>query len=548
MPYITPNTTIGLLHNVPLDPTYDHTIYFATLAAQRAFFQTKIKYSFDNQTFQRTTKGVLQIRANVTTIYDCNYLIFKNPRTINGVTHEKWWYAFITNVEYVNENVSKVSYQIDVMQTWFFDYQLEMCFVEREHTISDNLFENTVEENIELGEIIVDGVQHYDMNDMGVCILISRKPAGASASVVPSKCLFGMYTPVNIVMFDSPSAISSIDNYIESYQEDDIVCIYQFPLFMLGDYDVIAQDEHRIQPASIPEYPVTAEFNLTPHTSQLDGYTPKNNKLFSYPYNYITLSNNSGQTADYRWEDWGGSFYTGHFFVEGVFSTTPACICYPINYQLPYDSELPLSPQALYDQGLTYTAFPLCAWTGDTFKAWWAQNKSTLSQGIMNSELASMFNLGKGIALLASGANPVAGASLVGNSLISSYTTTRNAIAQINAVKSMPNQTHGQVQVDSLNIALRKQRFSAYKMCVKGYRARIIDDYFTRYGYAIMHNKVPNRNARPHWTYTKTIGCTITGSIPANDAKIICDIYNNGITFWRNGNEVGDYTLDNSPA
>ena len=28
--------------------------------------------------------------------------------------------------------------------------------------------------------------------------------------------------------------------------------------------------------------------------------------------------------------------------------------------------------------------------------------------------------------------------------------------------------------------------------------------------------------------------------------KNICKIFDNGITFWKNGNEIGNYSLDNS--
>ena len=89
-------------------------------------------------------------------------------------------------------------------------------------------------------------------------------------------------------------------------------------------------------------------------------------------------------------------------------------------------------------------------------------------------------------------------------------------------------------------------QFTFYNMSIKADFARIADDYFTRYGYATKLNKIPNRNVRPHWTYTKTIGCTISGSIPCDDANTICKIYDRGITFWNNGDEVGRYDLDNT--
>ena len=76
--------------------------------------------------------------------------------------------------------------------------------------------------------------------------------------------------------------------------------------------------------------------------------------------------------------------------------------------------------------------------------------------------------------------------------------------------------------------------------------AQQIDDYFTVYGYRVDTLKVPTVRNRPHWTYIKTRGCNIKGSMPADDIASIEDIVDKGITFWRNINEVGDYSLDNS--
>ena len=53
--------------------------------------------------------------------------------------------------------------------------------------------------------------------------------------------------------------------------------------------------------------------------------------------------------------------------------------------------------------------------------------------------------------------------------------------------------------------------------------------------------------SRPHWNYVKTIDCSISGSVPSDDEKTICNIFDKGITFWKNGNEIGNYSLDNRP-
>ena len=71
--------------------------------------------------------------------------------------------------------------------------------------------------------------------------------------------------------------------------------------------------------------------------------------------------------------------------------------------------------------------------------------------------------------------------------------------------------------------------------------AIIIDQYWSKFGYPCRQIKVPNRNARANWNYVKTKGCEFTGSIPASDAEAIKAIYDNGVTFWNDINNVGNY-------
>ena len=84
-------------------------------------------------------------------------------------------------------------------------------------------------------------------------------------------------------------------------------------------------------------------------------------------------------------------------------------------------------------------------------------------------------------------------------------------------------------------------------MSVPASVAASIDDFFTRFGYAMNRLTTPNRSARPHWNYVKTAGCTVTGSVPADDMRKICGIYDVGVTWWKNPAEIGNYSLDNSP-
>ena len=147
--YIAPNSIIKIMHNVPLDDTYNHTIYFATKSAQDTYFSgvNVVKYTLNDQTYQRVERGKMRIEIKAEDLYDCNYLAFQN--TSFG---SKWFYAFITGVEYVNNITSEVSFELDVLQTYWFDITIGQCFVEREHVVDDTIGANTIAEPVDCPE------------------------------------------------------------------------------------------------------------------------------------------------------------------------------------------------------------------------------------------------------------------------------------------------------------------------------------------------------------------------------------------------------------
>lgn len=149
MAYIAPNSVIKILKNVPLDNTYDHTIYFENKTSQKTYFDSLVKYTLQAQSYQRINKDTMRVQILADNLYDCNYIMFQN--TSFG---DKWFYAFITKVEYVNNITSEITFEIDVMQTWHFDYTLGECFVEREHTETDVVGQHVLPEPIDIGDIV----------------------------------------------------------------------------------------------------------------------------------------------------------------------------------------------------------------------------------------------------------------------------------------------------------------------------------------------------------------------------------------------------------
>ena len=148
--YIAPNSTIVLLSGVPLDNTYTDTLIFENAQTQATHFLSNYtKKTYDYNTYQRVERKYIRLSESADNIYNYNYLMFRN--TNYG---SRWFYAFIKSIEYINNAVCQIEFEIDVMQTWHFDYELEQCLVERETSASDELFEHVYPEQVDYGDIV----------------------------------------------------------------------------------------------------------------------------------------------------------------------------------------------------------------------------------------------------------------------------------------------------------------------------------------------------------------------------------------------------------
>ena len=148
---ITPITAVKVLRGVPLDSTYTDTFgkgFFPNVSAQVAYFTRKAKYTFTDLTPVRM-QNMLRLPIVADDLFDCNYIMFQNANF-----GQKWFYAFIDEINYINPSCSEVSFTLDVMQTWLFDYTIHPSFVEREHINNDSIGQNIVAENLELGDYV----------------------------------------------------------------------------------------------------------------------------------------------------------------------------------------------------------------------------------------------------------------------------------------------------------------------------------------------------------------------------------------------------------
>ena len=108
----------------------------------------------------------------------------------------------------------------------------------------------------------------------------------------------------------------------------------------------------------------------------------------------------------------------------------------------------------------------------------------------------------------------------------------------------VPDQAHGNTNCSDVNVAWN-QCFTVKCMSIKYEYAKIIDDYFSMYGYKVNELKLPNVTGRRNWNYVKTIGCYIEADIPQEDLQSIKQMFDNGVTLWHNTNTFADYTQNN---
>lgn len=292
----------------------------------------------------------------------------------------------------------------------------------------------------------------------------------------------------------------------------------------------------------------------------IDTYTPRNKKLFCSPYNMLYITNNTGNTGEYKVENFLDPQLQDYavFSIWGNCSMTPAMYCAPINYNgvigLPnFDDEIEVS------------GFPMCSYTIDSFKAWLAQNAGvvTATGGALLAQWASLIGVSiatRGTNLAGSvGSNvPKLPGNIGGNTVSTSVTpfvnqpsngllsATAAALGSLYDHSRRPPQIHGNNNA-SLAYQSGQLTFSWYYKQIRTEYAAIIDKFFDMYGYKTNRVGTPVLNARPSYSYVKTVGCSIDGLIPGDMKQSIENIFDKGIRFWQPHATFGNYDPDVNP-
>ena len=534
MAAIAPQTDVYLL-KVPLEIDGTNQLTFANTTAQFNYFSNLPKVVFDNFKYQRKDETI-RIPALVDDIMQYNYVMYRNEAYSN-----KWFYAFISAIEYINDNVTAVKIKTDTWQTWQFDLNYKPVFVEREHVNDDTIGAHTVDESLDVGDYVINKSTTLKPNKttldadgdpinwafpifFQVTELVGTA-AGTSQwyNAEYNRIFSGLYYFACTSVTD---ARLLLNQYASASKSDAIVAIFHAPKEFLSGAIKVSGDGATIYiPANSNYLSNLLDATAITRPTALNGYVPKNNKLFTYPFSYVYVTNNAGTNTTFRFEDFADNDL--HFFIAGALSQGCAIKMCPISYK-GYTANA-----EVFEFGIPGAKYPICAWATDYYTNWVTQNAANQANSFAQVGVSTLAGT-----LMGNVAGGIIGG---GASLIS---TVANNLTQKYQASLVPDQAKGNTNTGDLLMGWERY-YTIDCMSCRAEVAKIIDDYFSMFGYKVNTVKVPNITGRRNWNFVKTEGCYIEANIPQEDLQNIKSMFDRGVTFWHNPVTFADYSQNN---
>lgn len=169
-----PSGKIYLCANTNLKYQSEDTIVFASETDKRNYFNNKVVKSFTDQQYIRAnTNGVsstlsgtlyvapgtssIKVDCPIAQIYNIDYMFYIDESYANKV-----FYNFVTDVTYVSDNVTQITFTEDVFMTWHNNITIQNSFVERESTSVDEPYSDAHD----LPDIISGEYREYARTDI----------------------------------------------------------------------------------------------------------------------------------------------------------------------------------------------------------------------------------------------------------------------------------------------------------------------------------------------------------------------------------------------
>lgn len=591
-------TTIRILSGVPLTSDYKNSMWFDTESDQSDYFNSRsFVHSIDKANFQRISgRNFVKVNKHIDSLWNASYMRFKNADY-----GDKWFYAFVLDLEYVNQNTTLIYFQIDVLQTWMFDMVFRQSFVAREHTklweSDGSPVRNTIDEGLAYGNEydIVKIDQIKPQNGLYFLVVATKRSVfvkNASGDYIVNPNVNAIVQPLsyyvlpfrvdgtipNVYVGGVSKTFNSVQATLqELYKNDDAVnnIVSLYVTDHIG-YDVgydgtrcdFSSTNFTVQTIGSSTVNILNVLALPNYQNTLKSLGNKyadfkpvtESKLMMYPYTVITLTDSKGSSIDLIPENIQSSYLDVR--IRGSLGTSNKTAYYVENYNLnvsqtnshigglenaiinndPNDVPVIQDMLSAYLQGNRNSI---------------ATQKAQIQYNQMASITRSVFGgLGSG-AMEKSNPNPTIGSrgssilDIGGNIMdgIQSYTNGQFQIASLMAKQNDINNVPPTLAKMGSNIAFDfgngVQGVYVIKRQIKQEYIDRLTDYFKMYGYKINDVKVPNLHTRQSWNYVQTVNANITGNLNNRDIQVLRSIFDNGITLWHKGANYCDYSQGN---
>lgn len=596
----SPNNELYVIQNAPIDPSWHNTLVnsFTSEQAYANFMIAKAKFSFPSCTVIRGAenglRGVLRLPGTPEQYYDCNYIVYRN-NAYGG----KWFFAKLGEAVPRGTDCCFAPYEVDPW-SWYWQAEFGQCLIEREHVNDDGIGQNRFPEQMETGNFIT--VEDGDCDpaewdtQMGVVVIYNFGQADGAGSAdyistqtdllgnVQAKFKFGNMSPIfqggyltdgifsgsRYIFFplesgDLEEAITILNDFIKMQVGDGMVNIiqgmYMAPAWAAARalaFPVNTETPIQFDVSSIGEMP-----------KNIDGYTPKNNKLFSREFNYLAINNMHGEEVEYHYEDFENNVPV--FKLVSTINGSCKVRLIPLNYRgvaenLTESIELGNFPKCSFQYSEFENEFNANRAMYDTKARQFNYNQQVrwLNQGIKIGD--SSANLLGNVSSMKNQANskevdPYALSSAgvsTGTGLFSSAMETgydepggENARREMEALfipiedhMRSPNTTFGTTD-PNIPWSMGYRTFRFFKRQIRKEFAERIDKYLTMFGYAVHDIKTPNLTGRRNFNFVRAVGMVIE-NVPYIAEAQMNALFREGVRFWHQPANFMNYEADNS--
>lgn len=532
--------------DVPLDASQVRQLSFADKNEQYNYFRSKAIRVFTDFKYIREHRGV-KVPVNAEEIGNACYLCFKNQAS------GKWYYAFVTQVIYINPETSLVNFEIDVYQTFLFEMVIRDCDISREHVENDDFKTNTMQEPVDVGDYVIaheevqvlgDLDSNYPFIILSAIDLLSDPGTLEEPKVTAAQggVYGGLPSAVRAYLVEphqwGTSSITAIMEALSNYPwvSQSILAIYAIPSFGFSGTVTVRQSEmgFNIGVISDSSYPFRSGAGraLIGWESKFPSY--RNKKMYNSQFSFIECLLPNGN----------------RFVLKPEFIKDSAPVVMLVSTLIPapnfyfYTPDYCGAEEDFFLNAININGFPCFPVQNNTYPLQTAQaeatntlvhsqNRSNIFWDTVGNVAQAVFT-GEPLNVLSTGIDAYKNV----RSEIQSSERDRQRIGQMQTNVSLTGASGGGL---ATFIAAKKLEILYRWWTVKPEFAEKIEQFFDVYGYKVSRFGVPNLNSRPRYNYIKCNNVNIYGNIPNEFLQPLRNMFINGFTLWHDKNNVGTY-------